>query len=80
MTKRIKMMQKYPIIIYDQYFFWVDPSDEQLSHLFWNFEDLVLVSTPSHRRKITYHPLLNSFSHKLISVQDVEHMLQLKVA
>ena len=27
------MMQKYSIIIYDQYFFWADASDEQFKSL-----------------------------------------------
>ena len=33
MIKHIKMMQKYLIIIYDQYFFWADASDEQFKSL-----------------------------------------------
>ena len=47
--------------------------------LLWNLEDLVLVQTVSYRRKTTYHLLLIGFFHKLISTQDVGHMLHLHV-
>ena len=50
------------------------------SHLFWNLKDSVLVQTLSYRRKITYHLLLIGFFQKLISMQDVGHMLHLHVA
>ena len=33
MIKHIKMMQKYLIIIYDQYFFWAGASHEELKSL-----------------------------------------------
>ena len=42
-------------------------------HLFWNLEDPVLVQTLSYRRKITHHPLLIGFFHKLVSMHDVGH-------
>ena len=47
---------------------------------FWNLEAPALVQTLSYRRKINYHVLLIGFSHQLISVQDVGHMLHLNVA
>ena len=56
------------------------PHSSNSSHMFWNLEDLVLVQTVSYRRKITYHLLLIGFFHKLISMQDVGHMLHLHVA
>ena len=46
-----------------------------LSSLFWNLENPVLVQALSYRRKIAYNSLLIGFSHKVISMQDVGHML-----
>ena len=58
---------------------WLIP--EISSHLFCNLKDPVLVQTLSYERNITYHLLLISFSHKLISVQDFGHnMLHLNAA
>ena len=56
------------------------PHTTNLNHLFWNLEESVLVQTLFYRRKITYNPLLIGFSHKLMSMQDVGHMLHLNVA
>ena len=56
------------------------PHMSNSSYLFWNLKNPVLVQTLPYRNKITYHSLLIGFSHKLISMQDDEHMLHLNLA
>ena len=53
-----------------------------LSQLFWNLEDPVVVQTLSYfRKKITYDLILIGFFHKLISMEGVkQNMLHLHVA
>ena len=68
MIEHIKMMQ----IPYDD--IWLMLLSGQVlytiysSHLFCNTVEPVLIQTLSYRRRITHHPLLTGFSHKLISV------------
>ena len=59
----------------DNIFSGQEPHTSNSNHLFWNLEDSVVVQTLSCRRKITYRPLLIGFSHKLISMQDVQHFI-----
>ena len=73
MLQHIKMMQvpnhdEWSILLSGQL-----PHASNSSHLFWNLKDPVLVQTFSYRRKITYNPLLISFSHKTIPIRDFGH-------
>ena len=52
------------------------PHTSNSNHLFWDLKDPVLVQTLHYRRKIIYQPLRIGFFHRLISVQDIGHMLQ----
>ena len=80
MKEHIKMMQIPYLDIWSMLLFGQIFHRSNSSHLFWNLKDPVLVQTLSYRRKITYHLLLIGFFQKLISMQDVGHMLHLHVA
>ena len=61
-----------------------EPRTSNLSNLFWNLEDSVLVETLSYRSKITYHPFITdwlfsfSFSFSFfLSMLDIGHMMHL---
>ena len=56
------------------------PHTSNSNHLFWDLKDPALVQTLHYRRKIIYQPLRIGFFHRLISVQDIGHMLHLNVA
>ena len=77
MTERIKMMQIPYLDIWSM-------SQQVLhtsysSHLFWILKDPVCASSNTVLEENNLPPIMYWFFHKLISMQDVWHMLQLNV-
>ena len=73
MIEHIKMMQILYLDIWLMLLSGQVPHRSNSSRLFWNLKDSALVQALSYRRKITYHPFLIGFFHKLISIRDVGH-------